>query len=224
MKASVLSGLFVATAAFGSSSIYLWNQLQDERTRAEELTTKSAELNTRIAELEAARGQFEERRFASANTFGSGPVMVGTGRPPPPVAGIKNEIEGGAPEGARWTVRPQPPVQSAAMQRMMRAQIRANNKRLYADVGSELGLSKEQANKLIELRTDQQIPTFASRPDIDPAEGHNNWAERQQKVQSDIADLIGPEKAAALREYEKTLRANSKATMHRSATISASSC
>jgi len=35
MKASVV-GLFVATAAFGSSSIYLWSQLQDERTRAEE--------------------------------------------------------------------------------------------------------------------------------------------------------------------------------------------
>ena len=130
--------------------------------------------------------------------------MVGAGHPPPPATGIKNETEAGTPEGARWTVQAQPPERSAAMQRMMRAQVRANNKRLYADLGTELGLSKEQANKLVDLLTDQQTSVFVNRA-VDPANGPDAWEEMRQKQQSDIADLIGPEKAASLREYQASL-------------------
>ena len=41
--------------------------------------------------------------------------------------------------------------------KMMRAQIRAHHKQLYADVGAQLGLSKDEASKLIDLLTDQQL-------------------------------------------------------------------
>lgn len=203
MKASVL-GLVVATAAFGSSSIYLWSQLQDERTRAAAFSAQSAQLTARIAELEAARAQFEKSRFASANTFGGGPAIVGAGHPPPPATATKDETGADTAEGARWTMQ-QSPERSAAMQRMMRAQVRANNKRLYADVGTELGLSKEQSSKLVDLLTDQQTTPFVNRRVVDPADGHDVWAETHQKLQSEIADLIGPEKATALREYQESL-------------------
>jgi len=203
MKVSLLS-LIVAATAFGASSIYLWSQLHDERVRAEEFDANTAKLNARIAELEKLRSQFEERRFASANTFGGGPAMVGAGHPPPPETVINNETGAGTPEGAQWTVQ-QSPERSAAMQRMMRAQLRANNKRLYADVGTELGLSKEQAKKLVDLLTDQQTIPFVNRRVIDPADAHDAFAEKQQQLQSEIADLIGPEKAASLREYQASL-------------------
>jgi hypothetical protein len=110
MKASVV-GLFVATAAFGSSSIYLWSQLQDERTRAEEFATRSAELNARIAELEAARAQFGERRFAGANTFDGRPATVGPGKPPPPLNAASEDNANEIKESP-WCVRRSAPTTS----------------------------------------------------------------------------------------------------------------
>ena len=49
------------------------------------------------------------------------------------------------------------PPQSEAFQKMMRAQMRAYNKQMYADVGAQLGLTREEVNKLIDLLTDQQV-------------------------------------------------------------------
>jgi hypothetical protein len=211
MKASVV-GLFVATAAFGSSSIYLWSQLQDERTRAEEFAIRSAELNARIAELEAARAQFGERRFAGANTFDGRPATAGPGKPPPPPNGASednaNEIK-----PSPWSVRPSP-ERTAAMQKMMRPQIRANNKRMYADIGSALGLSKEQANKLIDLLTDQQVTQFGQQREFDdPNEARNNWEEIQRQQKADLSDLIGADKVASLEEYQKSLPARQELDM-----------
>ncbi|MEO8062475.1 MAG: hypothetical protein ABI821_06985 [Pseudomonadota bacterium] len=210
MKASVL-GLVVATAALGGSSIYLWNQLQNERERAAELVAQSADLNARLAQFEKSRGEFGQRRFAGANTFGA-QGMSGPGKPPPPVAGaIVNETE--APQTTPWTHRPMP-QRSEAMQKMMRAQMRAHNKRLYADVGSTLALNKEQANKLVDLLTDQQsgeIEPF--RDGTDAGDYQKAWADRQQKIQGDIAELLGDDKVAALQEYQKSLPARMELEM-----------
>lgn len=209
MKASVL-GLLVATAAFGGSSIYLWSQLQTERERAAELTARSADLDARIAQLEAARGELEQRRFGSA-TFG-GHVIGGPGKPPPPAAGaIVNEAEG--PRTSPWTARPSP-QRSEAMQKMMRAQMRAHNKRLYADVGPDLGLSKDQANKLIDLITDQQSGGFELYHEGKEAEDFQNaWAEKQRRLQTEISELLGDDKAASLQEYQKSLPARQELEM-----------
>ena len=210
MKASGLS-LLVATAAFGGSSLYLWSQLQAERERSAELTARSADLNARIAALEAARGEFEQRRFGNANTFG-GHVLGGPGNPPPPatvVAGSENEGAQTSP----WTARPTP-QRSEAMQKMMRAQMRAHNKRLYADVGSELGLSKDQANKLIDLLTDQQSGGFEQyREGKDAEDFQNAWAEKQRRLQAEISELLGDDKAASLQEYQKSLPARQELEM-----------
>ena len=50
MKAPIL-GLAVATAAFAGSSIYLWQQLDQERTRAAAVEQQAHELGTRLAEV-----------------------------------------------------------------------------------------------------------------------------------------------------------------------------
>jgi len=207
MKASML-GLLVATTAFGGSSIYLWSQLQDERARADELASRGAELNTRLADLEKARGMFEQHRFAGANTFGGGRAILSPGEPPPP-DGAESRPE---PQMSPWSVRPSP-EHSAAMQKMMRTQLRVNNRRMYADVGSALGLGKDETNKLIDLLTDQQVSHFGQREFKDEEEMRRYSEEQGRKEEAELVDLLGDQKAASLQEYQKSLPARQEADM-----------
>ncbi len=210
MKAPVL-GLIVAAGAFGASSLYLWNELNAERTRADELSARGEQLNARIAELEKARTQFAQQRLASANTFGGASMMQGgPGRPPP------DAVADGKPDGPgepRWANR-MTPERSDAMKKMMRVQMRANNKRLYADVGNQLGLSKDQANKLVDLLTDQSVEDFGQRREArDSNEAHTAWEELQRQQKAELTDLLGADKVASLEEYQKTLPARQEVEM-----------
>jgi outer membrane murein-binding lipoprotein Lpp len=212
MKASML-GLLAAATAFGGSSIYLWTQLQAERDRAAQLATQSADLNARIAQLEQARNEFGQRRLLSASTFG-GQAMGGSGKAlsPPSAGEVTSEAASG--QMTPWSVRPAPP-RSEAMQKMMRAGVRAHNKRMYADVGAALGLDKNQANKLIDLLTDQQsgggFEPFGEGKEA--GDFQNAWAEKQRKLQAEINDLLGDDKAASLQEYQKSLPARQELEM-----------
>jgi hypothetical protein len=205
MKPSVL-GLAIAALAFGASTIYLAVQLNDERAQADKVAESVAALNARIAELEKVR----EHRFAASGVFGAesmaqGGIAMGP-PPPPPEAG---EAKGNAPEGAVFTNGPMPP-RSEAFEKMMRTNLRANNKRLYADIGEKLGLSKDDANKLINMLTDQQIGNFGQMRDAnvaDPAERQRLREEALREDQAEIENFLGASKTAALREYQETIPA-----------------
>ncbi len=204
-------GLIVATAASGSSAFYLWSELQNERARAAQVEAHSAELNARIAELEKARGAFSARVFVAANTFG-GRVAGEPGKPPAPASG-STVSEADGPKMSPWSARPLP-QRSEAMQKMMRAQTRAHNKRLYGDVGSALGLSKDQTNKLIDLITDQQTGSLEPfREGQEAVDFQNAWAEKQRRLQSEIDALIGDDNVASLQEYQKSLPARAELEM-----------
>lgn len=212
MKAPIL-GLGLAAAAFGGSSVYLWQQLEQERDRAAQVEQRAAQLDARIAELEKARAQFAERRMAGsgnyiAGTFGSG---AGAAAPPPPPGTNKTEAAQGE-EQPVWTATR--PDRSPAFRKMMRSQIRANNKRVYADVGTKLGLDKDTTNKLIDLITEQQLPDFGNVRDMsDEAEVQRYFAEKQRQSQTQIADLIGQDKAMALQEYQESIPARMEVDM-----------
>lgn len=211
MKAPIL-GLAIATVAFGGSSIYLWQQLDLERTRAAEVERKAAELGARLAELEKARGQFAERRMASTGNFGAGPPGPGGPAAAAPSAPADEAQSGKSEEQPAWTMRR--PEHSAAFQKMMRSQIRANNKRVYADVGTKLGLDKETSNKLIDLLTEQQLPNFDAPRDMkDPADWQRYQEEKMRQNQAQVADLIGADKAVALQEYQESLPARMEVDM-----------
>ena len=205
MKPSVL-GLAISALAFGASTIYLAVQLNDERAQADKVAESVAALNARIAELEKAR----EQRLAVTGVFGAesmGPGGMTMAPPPPPPAAGEAKVD--APEGAVFTNAPMPP-RSEAFEKMMRTNMRANNKRLYADIGEKLGLSKEDANKLINLLTDQQVGNFAQARDAnltDPAERARMRDEARRDDQQEIDNFLGPTKAAALREYQETIPA-----------------
>jgi hypothetical protein len=206
MKASVL-GLWVATVAVGGGALYFWNQLQGERERSAGLAAQVVDFKARIAQIEAAQAKgdvkFDHRGPAGAGTSG-GQAVGGSGNlPPPPADAVVQEA--GEARATPWKAGALP-ERSAAMHKMMRAQIRANNKRLYADVGTTLGLSKDETNKLIDLLTDQQASAFEPfRGGAEAAEFEDAWTARQRRLQDEIASLLGGERVTSLHEYQKTL-------------------
>ena len=211
MKSPVL-GLAIATVAFGGSSVYLWQQLNQERTRAAQVEQRAAELDARIAELEKARNHLAERHMAGADNFIAGSFGNGAAAaPPPPPAGDKTESAKGEAQPVWTQTRPD---RSPAFRKMMRSQIRANNKRVYADVGPKLGLDKDTANKLIDLITDQQIPDFGNVRDMnDQGEVQRYFEEKQRQNQAQIAELIGADKAVSLQEYQESIPARMEVEM-----------
>src|SRR5262245_55989994 len=124
VKAPII-GLAMATVAFAGSSLYFWQQLENERGRAAQVAETTRQLNARIVQLEKARTDFGQQRLASTGGhLTAGPAGV----PPPP--GIGMAPQAGADRKQVWTVTRAAP--SPGMQKMMRTQARARNKRLYA--------------------------------------------------------------------------------------------
>jgi hypothetical protein len=206
MKSSAL-GLAIAAIAFGASTIYLSMQLTEERAQAEKVAETMAALNARIAELEGAR----EQRFAASGAFGSVELAQGglaMGPPPPPPA-EKGEPNAEVTEAVAINAPP-PPPRSEAFEKMMRSNLRANNKRIYADIGAKLGLNAEDANKLIGLLTDQQLDGFGRMRELnttDPADRKHLLDEARREDQAEIDNFLGASKAAALKDYQETIPA-----------------
>ena len=204
MKAPVL-GLAIAALAFGASTIYLALQLREERTQADQVAAQMRGLNARIAELE--RGHAESR-FAGTNPvevmpMGPDPVSPrAMTRFPPPAS--EDKTDDGANAGE--TVVMHSPPRSEAWAKMMRSQVRASNRRLYADVGTELGLTKDEANKLIDLISDQQTQEFSDADEtMDPVQRGARFEQLRRDNKAAIVDLIGSAGAQALEEYQQSL-------------------
>jgi hypothetical protein len=206
MKPSMLS-LLIAAGAFGASTVYLAIQLDQERTRADQVSAESQALERRIAELESLRAAL------TAPQSQPGPPIrdplrlpaVAAATPPPGVTAVEAEVA---------TARAAPMAememeQSEAFRKMMRSQLRAQNKRLHADIGSSLGLTPEDTNRLIDLLTDQQVSAMGAaggRPRA-PGSGPRNGVELHQKQLNEVAELIGYDKIDLYKEYQESLPA-----------------
>jgi outer membrane murein-binding lipoprotein Lpp len=206
MKASVW-GLLIAAIAFGAGTIYLSMELNEERAQADKVAETMAALNARIAELEKMR----EQRLAVRGAFGGEALAPGgvvsampMGPPPTPVGGQANV------KFAEAVSVVAPPPRSEAFEKMMRTNLRANNKRMYADIGEELGLSKEDTSRLIDMITDQQVGNFGAARELsvtDPVERRRLVEEGYRESQTEIETFLGPSKTAALRDYQETIPA-----------------
>jgi hypothetical protein len=205
MKPTALA-LTIAACAFGASTLYLSMQLHDERLQSDKLAAETRALNARIAELEKVRA---DRRFTAVNPFAARPS-----RDPPkghagddnPAAAIENAVE-------RVAISP-PHHNDAFLNKMMRSQVRAHHKKLYADVGTLLGLSKDEAGKLIDLLTDQQLEA------MNPLDGASTqqdllsrMEEKRRQDQAQIAELIGADNAQKLEDFQRSLPARQELDM-----------
>lgn len=203
MKTSTLS-LAIATVAFGASTIYLAQRLKDESARSEQAALETRALTARIAELEKARA---EPPLAVSGTFGAINTAPGTSvsvpLTPPAVARSESRLE--AVEAAVVNGPPMPP-HGEAFQKIIRAQMRAQNKQIYADLGTQLGLTSEETSKLIDLLTDQHVDGIGiSRETADPNERVRLLNEARRENQAKIANLLGPEGLKQLEQYQQTI-------------------
>jgi hypothetical protein len=100
---------------------------------------------------------------------------------------------------------------------MIRSQIRGNNKRLYSDIGTRLGLSPEDANKLIDLITDQQVSMMerarAQRSAGAAVDRSTVMEKLNQENLAQITDLIGGDKIELYKQYQDTLPARQEVEM-----------
>jgi hypothetical protein len=208
---SPLLGLAVSTLAFAGSTIYLWVQLDEERARADEVTALTRRLNDRVAELEKARGDFERMRLADI----ASPLP---GRALESVAGVTAPAKSGDATVASATAQfefPRPD-RSPGYQKMMRAQMRANNRRMYADIGATLGLSQEETGKLIDLLTDQQLANMTRARDTPSGREEDmqqQWDRIRREQHAEIANLLGADKAEGFRKYQESLPARGEVEM-----------
>lgn len=209
MKGSIL-GLSVAAVAFAGSSVYLYQQLGEERARAREVAELSRRLNARIAELEKARTPFVEHGIVSSGGFAS----IERGRPAP---GMRPSDAPVVSAGSTEVVEPAEirfrPERSPAMQKMMRAQMRANQRRMYGDFVEQAGLSKEDANKLYDLLTEQQMVNFGDARGMNPADAPTFYEDQRRKQQAELSELLGAATAESLQRYQETMPARSEVEM-----------
>lgn len=220
MKPSML-GLLIAAGAFGASTAYLTVQLKDERDRADEVLEQSRALRARVAELESARAELESMRLAEVEESAAG-LVPASGKPAASPASAVSlteatpRLDADSPtEQARPAERPE---RTEAMRKMMRSQMRANFKRLNADIGDKLGLSPDDTNKLIDLMIDQQM-SMADRgrqgrdSSLTPEQRTAAWTAQIEKNMNDIAALIGPDKIDAYKAYQDTMPARQEVEM-----------
>jgi hypothetical protein len=205
MKPTALS-LAIAAVAFGASTLYLSLQLRDERAQSDKLIAETRALEARIAELE----NFRAERYAAVNPFS--PSML-----PPALRSaqeVRTEETTGPGDDFGESVAINTPRNEEFFRKMMRSQVRAHNKRQYAEVGPLLGLSKDETSKLIDLLTQQQVDggVSVSGP-LDTENVLRQMAEKQRENKAQIADLIGADKADTLEEYQESLPARQELEM-----------
>ena len=201
MKSPIL-GLALSTVAFGASSIYLWTQLDEQRAQADAVRQANAELTARVADLEKRRSEFVATHMSGPAPFGPRMEAVASG-PPPAGAGLPPD------EKRVWSeTRRAPgtmPEMPEAMRKMMHANMRAQNKRMYFDLQSRLGLTDEQTSQMLDLLTDQQTNGFRGPRNRDPDQARESWEQQQAKTKAAITDLLGSSKALAFEDYQKSM-------------------
>lgn len=203
MKPSTL-GLLIAAVAFGASTIYLTVTLREERAQADEVLAKMQALQSRIAELETVRAEvlpFDQ------DEPGAAPPVAGAPGAMPAASHTVSEGVTEPPEPGRFGNRPPPPTSDAG-RNVLRNNMRATARRLYEDAEEKLGLTKDQANRLIELLTDQQMARMEQM-----RTGGNDGRTRGRAMEPTAEDLaqisavIGADRMALFKDYQQTLPA-----------------
>jgi hypothetical protein len=207
MKAGVL-GLVISVVAFAGSSVYLWQQLREQRALGAEVTAANEALKARLAELERRGGGWN--RLAQADIHGNAKLAGPRGEvvatlPAPPA---DSNAHGAATQPLK-SFRTEP---TPAMQRMMRNQMRANHRRMYGDFVKQMGWSSDQANEFYDLLTDQwSSPGMFG--DTDPEQHRLKAEEHHRKMQAKLNDLLGSQNRQAWDDYQQTLAARGEVDM-----------
>ena len=171
-------------------------------------------LNARIAELEKARNELAQRRVArsagicqrESRIWRIGRVAAACRRPWRRRPASPNRPSGRC--SATGTARPR-------CKKMMRTRCAPVTSASMPTSATKLGLNKDshqQAHRPAH-RPAGRGHEFRHAAVIDPAEARAAPNRRRARTQTDIADLLGPDKAAALEEYQEIMPARMELEM-----------
>jgi hypothetical protein len=208
MKPTFL-GLILSAVAFAGSTYYFWQQLQIERERAEQVAAQTESLKQRIAELERAREDLGGFEFAGPESGVKGDLAIAKSAALPPGSVPEAAAKSEPPIG--FQTRPNEP--SPAMRKMMRAQLRANNKRLYGEFVAQMGLGEDDANKFYDLLTNQQAVNFGQMRGLDADEARAKAQQERKQSEDALENLLGADRVATLREYQETMGVRAEVDM-----------
>ena len=213
--------LVVAISGLAVASVQFARRAASEKARADAEVVLRQKQDARVRELEKSYADLDRQLMQAqrAQMDLSSQIAV-------PAAGIRASQERPIARvvaqelsAPAFTTLSRPlmrgPMDSEAGRRFMRTQMRGNLRRLYEDVGRELNLSKEQADKLVELIADQQSRSFGPPRQMpaDRAGAQQAWQDLQAQNNKEIAALIGEAKMAELKEYQQTLPQRSQVDM-----------
>jgi hypothetical protein len=208
--------LLVSTSALAVTTVQFAHRASAERQRAEQALALSQKHEARIHELEKERSALdrelmEAQRPAVADVPTTAPptematVLQRIG--PPPVATRLATLRADAVvgNGATFGIQPWAPAkQSPAAQRYWQWQRKASTRRLYEGVGSALGLSSEQENKLMDVLTNQQVSALTSAF-RQPPDGATGLRDLKKRTEAEVAAVIGEDKLPQWHEYQQTI-------------------
>jgi 3-oxoacyl-ACP reductase-like protein len=199
--------LAAGMVALGTGAVYLWQQLEAERSL-------NAALNDRVMALEVAQQALalrpppapaapaETPPAAAAAPAPATPAPAGTGQ-----AAANNQGNGLAAVAKEM-------LSTKAGQDMTRSLLRNVLVQQYPDLGKELGLTPEQVNEFFDLATRQQMELSADSMDLVAGgaspeamqELQRKTQEKQQANEAEIAAMLGS-KYPQFQEYQGTMAA-----------------
>jgi hypothetical protein len=226
--------LVIATLTCGSASAYLWQELRSERAQTQTLQTRVAELER----AQAARPRVEQATIETPPPAPSEPVVASAPATPkkPPAAtfGVAPSIAFASPAGRAGAMDPesrrrmqegferqQKMLQDPEYRELMRSQHKMSMKRMYGDMELMLGLSKEDADRVLDILSEQQLRGMEQRPymaDVNGApdeatirEQQRAFTEMKRRNDAELAAALGP-KYGEWQAYQENMWSRSQVT------------
>ena len=199
--------LLLATVATGLAlaCVYLLDQLDVERARTRTETIHRQELEARVQQIE--REQLTVAREASdvdAVRAGSAREEAITGPAiSQPDAAPDHAAAGWTPPAHDPSLRLRAMRQNAADREVLRAQEIATFRASNPDIATELGLTAEEYERLLEVLAEQNLQRMdlIDGGDFAYADGMGGLEELVSNQKLEVANLLGAERAQQLDEY-----------------------
>ncbi len=216
--------LLLTTAAPAIACLHLVRELREERAQSEALQAKVAELEKSAAETQVFRIVRRASPFSAPVEM---PLGTSRGAPSKSPAKQSDKPTGtSTPNAALAADDPQDQMRehferqrallkNPEYREAVRASSRLSMSQNYPGFAAELGLSEDEANRFMDLLTDQQLQSmehdeslFLARTGDDEArmrEAHERMQERMRQQQAEIEMHLGPTKYQKWQDYQQTL-------------------
>ena len=234
MSKSVIA-LVVATLTCGSASAYFWQELRAEREQTRVLQARVAELEKAhepapVVAAVAPPVEVPPPVTAPANESKATAPKPAVGAPAPAAAFAFLGSNGATVRNGRMDPEMQRRMQEnfdrqrallkdPEYRELMRDQQKMGMRRMYGDMETMLGLSKEEADRVMDVLAEQQVRSMEQRPHFgmdgsqpDQAairEQQRVFEETRRKNESELASALGS-KYGEWQEYQQSMWSRSQ--------------